>query len=331
MASFEPSVSIIMPVRNSGDHLRVSVQSILDQTYDSIDEIILGVGPSHDNTHEIASELEITDPRIIIVANPSGGTASALNAAASIAKGSYLVRVDSHSKLEKNYVQKAVDTMHRTNAANVGGMQKAEGMSTVQKSIAVAMTSQFGVGNSKFHYGGSEGPADTVYLGVYDTEVFRELGGFNEGLVRNQDYELNIRIRESGKIVWFDPNLIVSYSPRRSIASLFRQYFQYGQWKRVVIKMHPSSIKARQMAAPVLVISLLFGIASSLFLSIWGLVIPCVYLTSVLLASLISRTNSLIERLCLLFIFPTMHIAWGLGFLFGPQQRQSSIKDGTKK
>ena len=326
MRNFEPSVSIIMPVQNSGDHLRVSVESILDQTYESIDEIILGIGPSDRETHQIASELEVTDPRIIVVANPSGGTASALNAAASRANGSYLVRVDAHSKLKKNYVKQAVDTIQRTNAANVGGIQKAEGTSTIQKSIAVAMTSQFGVGNSQFHYGGSEGPADTVYLGVYDAEVFKELGGFNEDLVRNQDYELNIRIRESGNIVWFDPNLIVSYSPRPSIPALFRQYFQYGQWKRVVIKMHPTSIKVRQMAAPVLVLSLLFGIVSSLFLSIWGLGIPCIYLASVLLASLISKTTSLKERLCLLFIFPTMHIAWGFGFLFGPQQRPSNNK-----
>ena len=35
------------------------------------------------------------------------------------------------------------------------------------------MTSRFGVGNSKFHYGGKEGPTDTVYLGVYDTRAFR--------------------------------------------------------------------------------------------------------------------------------------------------------------
>ena len=326
MGNFEPSVSIIIPVRNSGDHLRISVESILDQTYESIDEIILGVGPSQDNTHEIASELEITDPRIIIVTNPSGGTASALNAAASIATGRYLVRVDAHSKLKKNYVQQAVNTIQRTSAANVGGIQKAEGVSTFQKSIAMAMTSRFGVGNSRFHYGGNEGPADTVYLGVYDSETFRELGGFNEDLVRNQDYELNIRIRESGKTVWFDPNLIVSYSPRSSIPALFRQYFQYGQWKRVVIKMHPTSIKARQLAAPVLVLGLLLGLASSLFLSIWGLGIPCIYLTSVLLASLLSKTSSLKEQLCLLLIFPTMHIAWGFGFLFGPQQRLSSIK-----
>ena len=318
MEQYKPSVSVIMPVRNSGDHLNKCVESILNQTYESIDEIILGVGPSDDGTHKIAAELESAEARIKVISNPSGRTASALNAAASIATGRYLVRVDSHCKLEKNYVQQAIRTIQRTEAANVGGVQKAEGRSMLERSIATAMTSKFGVGNSRFHYGGVEGPSDTVYLGVYDSEIFHRLGGFNETLIRNQDYELNIRIRETGNTVWFDPNLVVRYTPRSSIPALFRQYFQYGQWKRAVVKLHPSSIKVRQIAAPLLIIGILFGITSSIFLNIWGLAVPGMYLAGVFLASLVSKSSDGWERVCLFFVFPTMHIAWGLGFLLGP-------------
>ncbi|MEC8974420.1 MAG: glycosyltransferase family 2 protein [Actinomycetota bacterium] len=327
MEQHNPSVSIIIPVRNSKDHLNICVESILNQTYEFIDEIILGVGPSDDGTHKIATELESIEPRIKIVDNPSGKTASALNAAASVATGRYLVRVDTHCKLEKNYVRQAIRTIQRTKAANVGGIQKAEGRSILERSIATAMTSRFGVGNSRFHYGGEEGPSDTVYLGVYDSDVFYQLGGFNETLIRNQDYELNIRMRKNGNTVWFDPNLVVRYTPRSSIQDLFRQYFQYGQWKREVVKLHPTSIKARQIAAPLLVIGILFGIVSSIFLNIWGLAIPSVYLAGVFLASLISTSSDGWGRLCLIFVFPTMHIAWGLGFLLGPirQRRRQGV------
>ena len=110
------------------------------------------------------------------------------------------------------------------------------------------MTSKFGVGNSKFHYGGSEGPVDTVYLGVFDAALFKELGGFDEQLVRNQDYELNIRIREAGRLVWFTPEMVVKYFPRSNISQLFWQFFQYGSWKRKVIFKHPKSMKIRQLA-----------------------------------------------------------------------------------
>ena len=177
----------------------------------------------------------------------------------------------------------------------------------------MGMTSRFGVGNSKFHYCGKEGPTDTVYLGVYDTKAFRELGGFNEALIRNQDYELNIRIRQSGRLVWFNPNLVVRYKPRPSLRALFRQYFQYGQWKRTVVKLHPSSIRIRQMIPPALIIGIILGITLAASLTLWGLILPGCYLTGVLIASLIQKSSNSVEKIILMLVFPTMHIAWGLG------------------
>ena len=197
-------------------------------------------------------------------------------------------------------------------------IQKAEGESTTEESIALAMTSRFGVGNAKFHYGGREGPTDTVYLGVYDADIFRQLGGFDESLERNQDYEFNIRIRESGNLVWFNPDLVVRYRPRSSIQALFHQYFQYGQWKRSVIKIHPRSIKLRQMMPPLLILGIAFGMTSLIFLNFWGLLIPCFYLISVITASVIQKTKNTRQKLILMLVFPTMHFAWGLGFLLGP-------------
>ena len=318
----QPSVSVIIPVRDNGEHLRASVDSVLNQTYTAVDEIILGVAPSTDETEKISRELEVTNPRIKVVPNPSGKTASALNAAASLASGDFLVRVDAHCELEESYIQEAIQTIKRTGAANVGGIQKAEGKSRVERSIAMGMTSRFGVGNSKFHYGGADGPTDTVYLGVYDTKAFRELGGFNEALIRNQDYELNIRIRQSGRLVWFNPNLVVRYKPRSSLRALFHQYFQYGQWKRIVVRLHPSSIRMRQMIPPALIIGIILGITLAASLTLWWLILPGCYLIGVLIASLMQKSSNSVEKIILMLVFPTMHIAWGLGFLIGPSIRK---------
>ena len=318
----QPSVSVIIPVKDNGEHLRASVNSVLNQTYPAVDEIILGVAPSTDDTEKISKELEAANPRIKLVPNPSGRTASALNAAASLASGEFLVRVDAHCELEESYIQEAVQTIKRTRAANVGGIQKAEGSSRVERSIAMGMTSRFGVGNSKFHFGGKEGPTDTVYLGVYNTEIFRELGGFNEALIRNQDYELNIRIRESGHLVWFNPNLVVRYKPRSSLRALFRQYFQYGQWKRTVLKLHPASMKIRQLIPPALIIGIILGLTLAASFTLWGLLVPSIYLVGVLIASLMQKSSKAVEKTILMLVFPTMHIAWGLGFLIGPSIRK---------
>ena len=317
MENLHPSVSIIMPVRNAQKTLDRTLGTILDQSYPNIVEIILAIGPSDDETSVVGDELGKLDPRIQIVENKAGGTASGLNLAAKLATGEYLVRVDSHCLLPYDYVNIAVKKIKETGAGNVGGVQMATGESGFQSAVAAAMTSRFGVGNSKFHYGGAEGPVDTVYLGVFDASLFKELGGFDEKLIRNQDYELNIRIREAGRSVWFTPEMVVKYFPRSNISQLFWQFFQYGSWKRKVIFKHPKSIKLRQLAPPSLVAMILASVILFALSSAWYLIPLITYLLVSIAFSILQKNLSFHLRVTLILIFITMHVAWGLGFLLG--------------
>ncbi len=306
-----------MPVRNAQKTLDRTLGTILDQSYPNIVEIILAIGPSDDETSVVGDELGKLDPRIQIVENKAGGTACGLNLAAKLATGEYLVRVDSHCLLPYDYVNIAVKKIKETGAGNVGGVQMATGESGFQSAVAAAMTSRFGVGNSKFHYGGAEGPVDTVYLGVFDASLFKELGGFDEKLIRNQDYELNIRIREAGRSVWFTPEMVVKYFPRSNISQLFWQFFQYGSWKRKVIFKHPKSIKLRQLAPPSLVAMILASVILFALSSAWYLIPLITYLLVSIAFSILQKNLSFHLRVTLILIFITMHVAWGLGFLLG--------------
>ncbi|MDP6299204.1 MAG: hypothetical protein QF388_07290, partial [Acidimicrobiales bacterium] len=233
------------------------------------------------------------------------------------AKGQYLIRVDSHCEIPPAYIETAIETITSTGAGNVGGIQKAVGKGPYQSAVAHAMTSRFGVGNSKFHYGGEEGPSDTVYLGVYEAELFHELGGFDESLVRNQDYELNTRIRRAGRVVWFDPKLAVTYSPRSNFVGLSSQYFQYGKWKKRVIAKDPRSTKFRQIVPPATVLILLASLVLSFVYNLFFLTIPFSYIFAILVASCIIPKITIQQRLLLVLVFPTMHLSWGIGFLIG--------------
>ena len=247
-----------MPARNDAQHIAAAIESVLAQSLTTSLDLIVAIGPSTDATAEVVADLVATNPgKITVVPNPTGRTAAGLNAAIAAASGDIVVRVDAHCVLPRGYVERAVKTMKRTGAANVGGRQHAVGTTGFQRAVAAAMTSKFGVGDAKFHFGGTEGPTDTVYLGVFDAAVLRSTGGFDETLVRNQDYELNVRLREGGHTVWFDPALAVAYAPRDSLSRLARQYFEYGRWKREVIRRHPSSTKLRQLVAPATVGGLL--------------------------------------------------------------------------
>jgi len=302
-----------MPIRNEATNLEQSVQSILLQTYPREFDICLAVAPSSDATEAIAQHLSAHNNRISVIENPSGRTASGLNAAIAHAKGEIVVRVDGHATLSPDYILNAVTTLRSTGAANVGGIQRPIGRSIFERAVARAMTSKFGTGGSKFHIGGQAGPTDSVYLGVFDRSRAEKVGWFDERLIRNQDYELNIRLRNDGGTIWFDPNLWVDYQPRSSLSQLARQYFQYGWWKAKVVGLHPSSLRLRQLAPVLVTIFLLCSLAISVVNPL-SLLVPLLYGLLTTAISFSQPRLSLAERLALVLILPTMHLTWGLGF-----------------
>ena len=322
MNSF-PSVAIVMPVLNEEEHLESAIQRLLAQDYQGDMVIVLAVAPSRDRTEAIAADLAQRHPSLRVVANPSGKTPSALNAAIGAATSEVVVRVDGHALIPSDYIRIGVETLNRTGADNVGGVMAASGLTPMQKAIAAAMTSKFGVGGAAFHVGGAEGEALTVYLGCFRRTALERVGGYDESMVRAQDWELNHRIRETGGKVWFTPEMVVTYRPRSSLRELAQQYFGYGTWRREVARRYHETISLRYLAAPVLVIGLLLGLfliligalASQQFL-VWIGWIPLIaYFLGVIGASVISKAGR--SRLLLLIVFPVMHISWGIGFLIG--------------
>jgi len=323
----EPAVSVIIPVLNEERFLKQSVQAILNQNYSGQFEIILALGPSKDQTNFIAQELA-KDQRIKLVENPSGRTASALNNAIKNSNFDIIVRLDGHAIVDSSYIKNAVKTLVESGADNVGGLMKAEGTNSFEKSVAAAMTSKFGVGNAPFHVGGKSGEVDTVYLGTFRKSALERVGYFDESFIRAQDWEMNYRIRKTGGKIWFNPELVVSYRPRKNILQLAKQYFEYGQWRKQVTKTYPETVSMRYLAPPVTVSGLIAGFVLVLFSKIldisWlqiGWLAPLVYLTVILLAFLsIGSKIGLLSRLYLLLVLPTMHLSWGVGFLKGSKR-----------
>ena len=218
-----PGVSVVIPVLNEERHLADAVGQLLDQRYDGPLEVVLALGPSADRTDEIAAGLAAHDPRVRTVPNPTGRTPVGLNAAIAAASYDIVVRVDGHALVPDDYVAVAVETLERTGADNVGGIMAAEGETPFEKAVARAMTSPLGVGAASFHVGGEEGPAPTVYLGVFRREALQRVGGYDEAMVRAQDWEMNHRIIDSGGLVWFTPRMRVTYRPRPTVRRLWRR------------------------------------------------------------------------------------------------------------
>ena len=313
-----PGISVILPVLNEQAHLEDSIRAILSQNYLGKFEVILALGPSRDSTNEIARSLAAEDARVILVENPSGRTAAGLNIALNASTQDVVVRVDAHAEIPNNYLQLVVEILKESGAVNVGGVMAAVGTTAFERAVAGAMRSPLGVGASRFHTGGEAGEVDTVYLGAFRREALVAIGGFDERFTRAQDWELNFRLRENGGVIYFDPRLHVTYRPRSSVGALAKQYFEYGRWRRVVSRRHSGTINYRYLAPPFALLgfsaSLILGIALSSIFFIPALV----YLLFVVLASL-KISTSIREYLLLLLVIPTMHFAWGAGFISSPK------------
>ena len=335
-----PRVSVIMPVLNEERHLDHAVERILAQDYAGEIEVVIAVGPSSDGTHAVADRLVRERANVRVVDNPTGKTPAGLNAAIAASTGEVIVRVDGHAMIPADYVAVGVAELAATGADNVGGIMAAEGTNDFERAVARAMTSKFGVGGASFHVGGEPGPALTVYLGCFRRTALERVQGYDESMERAQDWEMNLRIRQTGGIVWFTPQMRVTYRPRHTVRALARQYHDYGRWRREVARRHPETVSLRYLAAPVTVVGIGLGlmmIAAGFVIGLpWpsglGLMAPALYLSANLAASLLSGRTA--PRLgfsaarWLPMVFATMHLSWGLGFLRGGAARSTRARRG---
>jgi succinoglycan biosynthesis protein ExoA len=340
-----PPVSVVMPARNEEWHLAESVRHVLGQDYPGPLELVLAVGPSADRTEQIARDLAAAEPRVTVVGNPTGNIPAALNLAFRTARHQVIARIDGHALFPPTYLKTAVEVLARTGAADVGGVMAAEGVTAFQQAVAWGMTSKAGVGSAGWHTGGQAGPADSVYLGVYRREAIEQAGGWDEEMLRAEDWELNYRIRAGGGLVWFTPELRVTYRPRASFRALGSQYFHYGRWRRVVMREHPETASFRYLAPPaataLVAAGLLAGLAGLAGIAAgapaavgWlaaGLVIPLIYLAGITAVSAaLSRGLPAAVRARLPLVLAVMHMCWGTGFMISPRGLHRPREQGTQ-
>jgi succinoglycan biosynthesis protein ExoA len=320
-----PAVAVVMPVLNEENYLEAAVLAILSQDYEGPIQVVLALGPSTDRTNEVAARICAGDSRVSSVPNPTGRTPEGLNAALAATTQEIVVRVDAHSELSDGYIRLAVETLQRTGADNVGGIMGARGVTKFEKAVAAAMTSPLGVGSASFHTGGTEGPAETVYLGVFKRSALERVGGYDPAFTRAQDWEMNYRIRTTGGTVWFNPDLFVTYRPRPNVFKLAKQYFEYGSWRHEVMRRHPDTRRTksalRYFAPPLAVALIVIGkILGSIGLVmgnalVWGYIFPLGYLALTLLSSLTLVKRARSGALWLPIVLMTMQMSWGIGFL----------------
>ncbi|PWB96130.1 glycosyltransferase family 2 protein [Homoserinimonas hongtaonis] len=319
-----PGVSYVMPVLNEVEHIEAAILSLTGQDYPGECEIVLALGPSVDGTNRVIEEMAKADPRIRSIENELGSTPGGLNAAIRASHFPIVVRVDAHSVLPPNYTRIAVETLLRTGADNVGGIMKAEGVTPFERAVAHAYGSKAGLGGTPHHVGGKEGPAETAYLGTFQRHRLLEVGLFDEGIKRGQDWELNRRLRATGGTVWFTPDLEVVYRPRSSLVKLIRQFVATGIWRGELARRFPSENGLRYFVPPLAVIGVVLGLVLGTIGAIAGTwlvfayLVPALYALFVVVATIpVLGSEGIRAALWHLVALPCIHFGWGAGFVLG--------------
>jgi glycosyltransferase involved in cell wall biosynthesis len=318
-----PFVSVVMPVRNEATFIETSLGSVLMQHYPhELLEIVIADGASTDGTVDLIYELASqTDIPIKVVQNPKRIAPTALNVAIAEARGDIVVRVDGHCEIDPDYVSNCVTRLTDGTADGVGGPIETIGEGTQAQSIAIAMSSGFGVGGSAFRtVGDREMYTDTVAFPGYTREIMDLAGPFNEELVRNQDDEYNYRIRKLGGRILLSPKIRSRYYSRSTFGSLWKQYFQYGYWKVRVLQLHPAQMSLRQFVPFFFVLTIAgLGIMSLFFVSArWLLCAEMgLYFTANVLASFLAARSRMKLVPFVAVSFLILHVSYGLGSIAG--------------
>jgi succinoglycan biosynthesis protein ExoA len=332
----QPFVSIILPIRNEAAHLQNCLDSILAQDYpaDKL-EIIIADGMSEDDTRTIIRAYQRQHP-ISLVDNPGLIVPAGMNRALPICQGEIIIRVDGHCEIAPDYVRNCVRHLVEDGVDGVGGPTHTIGKTPLAETIAVAMSSPFGVGNSAFRTtSGKTMAADTVPFPAYTREIIEKAGAYDEELVRNQDDEYNYRIRELGGRLLLAKDVRSTYYSRGTLGKLWKQYFQYGFFKVRVLQKHPRQMSARQFVPPLFLLSLLCAMLFTLLLP-WGWILLALaggsYLLANLCASVFTSARNGWRHLPLLpFTFAILHLSYGAGFLIGLVKFWNRWQDRTGK
>jgi len=319
----EVPVSIVIPMFNEAGTIERCILSVLDQHYpqDQI-EIVVVDGLSRDGSREKVKTLAREHGNIVLLDNPARRTPAALNIGIRNARGQIVIILGAHTRIDEEFVRLNVLTMQEKGVKCVGGTQINVGETFTQRAIGLAMGSPFGIPSAPYRYRRKQGYVDTVVYAAYLRELFDQVGYFDETLHISEDAELNWRIRKAGHKIFYTPEIVSYYYPRRNLKRLIQQFFNYGILRSNVIRKHRDAAKAVHLIPPLFILSTVVRAVISFFNPLARLLLGLLwtlYLLYVVTASVFMALRERDLRLLLILplIFLVMQVGWGAGFLVG--------------
>ena len=319
-----PYISVILPVRNEERYIQACVASIFSQDY-PVDkmEVIFVDGCSEDRTVELLEEMKMEHPQIVVLHNPNRTVPYAMNIGIRYCSAPVIVRLDAHAEYPEDYIRLSVETLLTKDCDNAGGVFETRGRGFMGEAIAEMLKTPLGVGNATYRLTTEDGYVDTVPFGCWRKELIDRIGGFDERMTRNQDNELNHRIRKSGGKVYLNHKIRVLYYCRDTIKSIMRMGYMNGKWNVITMTLVPGSMGVRHFVPLAFVLSTIGLLLLTLLTQSWlfGGLLACEWGAYLLLDFFYSYTIAKEKGMKFLpveiILYPAFHFAYGTGSLVG--------------
>jgi len=333
-----PFISVILPVRNEEKYIRACVDSIFAQDYPAERmEVIFVDGCSQDKTVELLTQMQKRHPQIVVLHNPNRTVPYAMNIGIARCRGEVIVRLDAHAEYPADYVRLSVETLLTKDCDNAGGVFDTRGRGFMGSAIAEMLRTPLGVGNATYRLTTQDGYVDTVPFGCWRRELFDRIGGFDERMTRNQDNELNFRIRKNGGKIYLNHNIRVLYYCRDTLRGIMRMGYMNGKWNVITMTLVPGSMGVRHFVPLCFVLStivlLLLTIftRSMLFGGLLALEWGAYLLLDFFYSYTIAREKGMKYLPVELILYPAFHFAYGTGSLCGICALPRFIRDERRK
>ena len=325
-----PTVSVIVPCYNEERFIGKTLENLIRQYASEAYEIIVVDGMSEDSTRDVVTQFQNFHPQptIKLVLNPDRSIPKSLNLGIEEASGEVIARMDAHAFPSPGYIRRCVEVLINGDADVVGMpcvIQPAT-RTTTAHAIALAVSHPFGIGDARYRLSGDaerQEAVDTVAFACFKKSLWRQLDGYDESLLTNEDYDFNYRARLRGDRVILDRSEHCNYFARETLPKLSAQYRRYGKWKARMIRRHPRSIRVRHVVAPIFVASIILLSTLGIWKAEAWLVLAAellLYFTFAVAFSVhaVKRAAEAPNILLVLpIVFLVIHLSWGASFLVG--------------
>lgn len=336
-ATQRPLVSVILSTYNEARCIENCLGSILGQETTStvsgdFDLEVLAIdGMSLDGTREILERCAAREPRLRVLTNQRRYTPFAFNLGLRHARGEYVCIFGAHTVYRSDYIAMCLSELLAHDAAACGGrvITTPSGSTLSARLTAWAMSHPFGSSRKSFRTQ-KEGAVDTVNYPLFRRDVALAVGGYDEELLRNQDNDLNQKLRARGHVLWCTWKTQCQYFPKGTVSGLFQYAFRTGHWNAVSHRKNPDAMSTRHFVPLAFVLCLalfcLIALAAALLLPasyVGPATLPLAGLLGVYLilgtgaALHVALRERSLGALCLPLVFLGFHLAYGYGTVCG--------------